>query len=416
MCRRLIQIIIIIITQIGYCYADSALYQSIEPIHILARVRGEGTVKIKLTKLRLFETNTESRFYQGVIQRRDGEYPVSADKIHNTLRVVFPGKIKGSRKSRQRTYKLMFTHSRVPHVSSVPSSFIKHKDCDTKGDLKKEIVYSLAAPTNLVSTKVLTINTFFDAEWESIYGTLSNHEIVSIINTAEALYEQQLGIRFRITSQNKLQSQPANLSAGTILSNFQRSGETTPADVQHLFTGKDIEGSTVGIAYIGAVCYSPDYAFGVTQSYGILTSNIFAHELGHNLGAPHDSTWGSIMYPSISYGTPYFSAKSVSDITGFLSYFGSCLENENLPPSLHGAKLTMRRSGKYVNIKLLSRTSIGIQNVPVVVTTNGITRIRYTDVTGTIRVALPKTKGKRVRITALVQEDSSITKTIVIRI
>src|SRR6185369_9731041 len=77
-------------------------------------------------------------------------------------------------------------------------------------------------------------------------------------------------------------------------------------------------GTTAGIAYVGTVC---DAQRGVSlseRSYGTtISALLMAHELGHNLGAPHDGEGacasvggGFIMAPSVS-GVANFSQCSI---------------------------------------------------------------------------------------------------------
>jgi hypothetical protein len=77
------------------------------------------------------------------------------------------------------------------------------------------------------------------------------------------------------------------------------------ADLAHLFTGVDLSGSTVGIAWVGSVCETITGA-GVSQDYSSNMNSLVsltAHEIGHNLAARHDSdvgcTTGFIMWPSV---------------------------------------------------------------------------------------------------------------------
>jgi hypothetical protein len=204
-------------------------------------------------------------------------------------------------------------------------------------------------PTGQVLTKVVTISTDADPEWFQRYGDQSNAVIASIINTAEAVYNRQLGIRFRIVRQHVYSdASPYTTSdSGRLLSAFTRNPDnatnlaTDPStfsqdvDLRHLFTGKDLDGSVIGIAYIGVVCAVPSLAYGITQAYmDAADPGIFAHELGHNFGANHDTSDRSgLMYPSISLPPAQkFSDASMSEISGHLSKYGSCISFEYMTP------------------------------------------------------------------------------------
>ena len=74
-------------------------------------------------------------------------------------------------------------------------------------------------------------------------------------------------------------------------------GSGQDRDVWHLFTGMDFtDGGTVGCASVGSIC-SNYGAYGVnhlTFTNDInLQATVFAHELGHNLGA---GKWGALPY------------------------------------------------------------------------------------------------------------------------
>ena len=396
-------------------WAETELYQNIPTITIKSRVYGEGNITIHLKKQRLLLTNSKSKFYQGEISHRGGVYPVAADHINQTLRVTFPGKITGSRKSRQRIIRLTISGNKI-RSASVPRSFLSSKTCNIKGHLESGVISNIE-PQNLVSYKVLTIEAFSDLEWNNLYGNLSEHEIASVINTAEAIYEQQLGIRFKIVSISTLTTRPTSDNAGDILTSFRTSGVTVAnANTHHLFTGKDMQGSTIGIAYVSAICWAPEYAFGVSQSYGVLTSVVFAHEIGHNLGAGHDSSSAGIMNPMIGPNATNFSLKSISDITNHLAHFGSCILDEQLPPSLHGAALHIKRRKTKAVITLLSRSDVPLQNVAIKIKIGNKTYIVYTNKAGKITISLPKKPNARVRVSASLVENDTIVKTVVFKI
>jgi hypothetical protein len=91
----------------------------------------------------------------------------------------------------------------------------------------------------------------------------------------------------------------------------------------HLFTGRNLDGNTVGIAYRDTLCRQ-EFGAGLTEINergSWLESLIAAHEIGHNFGAPHDGESGAcastpqtfLMAPSLN-GSDEFSACSIAQI------------------------------------------------------------------------------------------------------
>ena len=62
-------------------------------------------------------------------------------------------------------------------------------------------------------------------------------------------------------------------------------------DTAHLFTGTELDGNIIGIAYIGVIC-SGNYGYGLSQT-GVIPqiswrdTSLTAHEVGHNWNAEH---------------------------------------------------------------------------------------------------------------------------------
>jgi hypothetical protein len=216
------------------------------------------------------------------------------------------------------------------------------------------------------SLKTVELALYADAAWHSLHGNNSNAVISTIWNDVESIYENQLGLTFTVVRQEVLTSRIlGSTDAGAKLEAFTNAvvnkslaGFGT-ADVYHHFTGQDLAGATIGMAWQfndndrGVVCRGRyqigDSSFSLTQwyrntAYGGIS---FAHEVGHNFGAIHPeedrATFPSPPPVSIMTGVApsnpndpavrLFSDYSVNQITSYVSRFGSCLSSSSPAPT-----------------------------------------------------------------------------------
>lgn len=152
--------------------------------------------------------------------------------------------------------------------------------------------------------------------------------VVARMNVVDGIYSTQLGVHLRLSEIRSLQSNSglSSTNPSTLLGQFggfsNSSGFNNPG-LAHLFTGRNLDGSTIGIAYINSLC-SDRFGVGISQvgGTGTLGALTVAHELGHNFGAPHDNQSGSqcastpngfIMNPSLN-GADQFSQCSISQM------------------------------------------------------------------------------------------------------
>lgn len=176
-----------------------------------------------------------------------------------------------------------------------------------------------------------------DVEFFLTYGSDATAEIEATLNMVDGIFEAEIGLTIDLVSVNVWQSEPDPYSAtdGSILLNELRFHWNTnhggiTRDAAHLFTGKNLDSNTVGMAYVDVVCNSPSFSYAVSQDLNsdVLMPLLVAHELGHNLGANHDlsgSTPRYIMYPSLGIqNLDEFSATSKADITEHIDAV-SCL-------------------------------------------------------------------------------------------
>jgi len=160
--------------------------------------------------------------------------------------------------------------------------------------------------------KVAEIAIDADVQYFNIYGSNTENRINQIIDTVNALYESSVGIRHEITEiiiRTSSASNPYTTNnASTLLGQFRNVWRTQPElsiprDVAHLFTGRNL-GSTLGIAWLGVICDSPQFGngYGLSSNIGNFgcATDLTAHELGHNWNAPHCSCPSFTMNPSIT--------------------------------------------------------------------------------------------------------------------
>jgi len=121
----------------------------------------------------------------------------------------------------------------------------------------------------------------------------------------------------------------------TELQNYWNANFTAvPFDLAHMWTGKDMDGGTVGIAYLSVVCGARSYSYGISQRFSPAPGKyiLAAHEIGHNFGTSHPDQAtppqtdcsNTIMNSSIGTGTT-FCQFSRNEISSYLAVHSSCL-------------------------------------------------------------------------------------------
>lgn len=185
-----------------------------------------------------------------------------------------------------------------------------------------------------------------DVEYYLTYGSVPAVEsrINAIINGLNVEYERDVDIRHVISRIIVRVAEPdpyVATDAQTLLTQFRsqwtNNHTDVPRDTAELFTGKNIDGSVVGIAWLGAICSSSGYSVVQADCCGSLAcaTDLSAHELGHNWNAGHCTCSGYTMNPSLTCSNQFHPTLSIPTIVSYrdtrscLSAGGGCTINED---------------------------------------------------------------------------------------
>ncbi len=193
--------------------------------------------------------------------------------------------------------------------------------------------------------RVLEVATEADFEFIEVHGSETNSYIRAVLNAVNTIYTSSLGLKIKVAGQRLSSSNPGSrgtIDALDLLEEFRQGAfaSNSPADVRHLFTGRSIEGLTIGIAYVASTCaYGGRYGVGLSRNVSVgLQPFLAAHEIAHNLSASHDSAANSIMNPAITVANNQFSARALNSIRDFVTTTGSCIGTE----ALSSARITLK--------------------------------------------------------------------------
>ena len=178
-----------------------------------------------------------------------------------------------------------------------------------------------------------------DFEYYEAYGSVAAVEsrINSVINAVNIQYERDVDITQVLSAiiVRAAEPDPYTFTDATQLlfqfrdhwlanhSNIQR-------DMAELFTGKELNSSTIGIAWLNAVC--TNFGFSVVQSdfnnnFGC-TTDLTAHELGHNWGANHCQCTNNTMNAFITCSNKFHGTFTIPEIVSFRDS-RACLQGES---------------------------------------------------------------------------------------
>jgi len=188
----------------------------------------------------------------------------------------------------------------------------------------------------LICTAQMACDT--DYEFFQDYGAQTESRINQVINGLNSQYESQLSLTHEITTiiVRSTSSDPYNTNDPVALldqfsTEWYNNNGSIPRDIAHMFSGRDFSGSTIGIAYLQAMC-SNWLGYSLVENYGNFScaTDLSAHELGHNWSAGHCSCTNNTMNSYLTCANS-FSSATINTITAYANSI-NCLTCENAAP------------------------------------------------------------------------------------
>jgi hypothetical protein len=187
------------------------------------------------------------------------------------------------------------------------------------------------------ATKRIELSAMGDAFYRQHYGSDQSAEdqILLRLNNVDGIFSSQIGVAVQVPT---VLVEAANgtafsttLAANTLLEELgvvrKNSSQLRSRGLTHLFTGRDLDGDTVGVAYIDTLCESQT-GVGLTQATGSSTvwidSLVAAHEIGHNFGAYHDGENPPGVSPNECHDTANHQYLMAAQVDADHSQFSQC--------------------------------------------------------------------------------------------
>ena len=274
----------------------------------------------------------------------------------------------------------------APGTMSCDAKSMSGNAASVYGSMKTAMATAVSQAPGAISE--ITMGAIGDSLFTSLRGgsTAAAAAITARFNNIDGYFSEQLGVQINVqnitTFDNATDPFTSTPDSSTLLDEVSEYRLQTPAQntlgLTHLYTGRDFDTSTVGVAWLGAICDNY-FGAGVSEGRTGLTTDslIAAHEIGHNFGADHDGDPNRscpsepetfIMAPSVN-GNDQFSDCSIGVMQATIAALPASSCVEPLPAvdvaiSQDGQASTVLLSASTdINYEVSSNGTVGVNGV-----------------------------------------------------
>lgn|GEM_PF-5576783 len=224
-------------------------------------------------------------------------------------------------------------------MSDICAVEVSHSNFANDDETLGSLVSEFDAMAAVVPDKAIRVLYMYDDALQAFAtsrGSNAREQSLVHLNIVDGIFSNQVGVKLLLNDGQQIPGS-GNINSGTLLQEFRQLviSRGNPG-IAHLFTGRELDSTVAGIAYVGSICSATFgvglSAVGKASRLTVVGGLIAAHEVGHNFGAPHDNQGGAcaatpgnfLMNPSIN-GSDQFSACSLAQMASRISSNGSCL-------------------------------------------------------------------------------------------
>ena len=214
------------------------------------------------------------------------------------------------------------TDTMLDHVAQL-SAISSSSSASTPSPLSATFAQFCSQEVNGICV-IAEVEIAFDIPFQNVFGAQATAQAMSILNIVDGHYLNDLKISIDAITIEMLANDLFNtsvaaspmLDAGDLLdeieakkNNAQIPFITNNNALTHVVTGRDFNGGTLGVAYLGSVCEANGFSTGTSSIFFdnpttpniALTAVVVAHELAHNLGSDHDGPGANALCPSATF-------------------------------------------------------------------------------------------------------------------